>query len=82
MNKQQKAANTRSERAAARQWRDVRASKSRTKCTCKLRKGMTYDELRKLNGGCTDYAGHPGGRYICPTLDKYRRLVGYPIQED
>lgn len=82
MTRQEKAAHTRAARAAERQWQDIRASKSRTKCTCKLRKGMTYDELKKLGGGCTNYEGHPGGRFVCPTLDKYRRLVGYPSKED
>jgi hypothetical protein len=82
MTEQQKSAKTRAENAAKRIWADVSASKSRTKCTCKLRKGMSFDDLRKLKGGCTDREGNPGGRFVCPTLDKYRRLVGYPTQED
>lgn len=75
MNKQQKAAATRAARAAERIWADIKKSKERTGCTCKLRKGMNHDDLRKLKGGCTDKPGNPGGRYTCPTLDKYRRTL-------
>jgi hypothetical protein len=81
MTRQEKAAKTRAENAAKRIWDDVRASKSRTKCKCALRKGMSYDDLKKLKGGCTDYEGNAGGRFVCPTLDKYRRLVGYPKED-
>lgn len=81
MTKQQKAAKTRAKNKADRIWTEVRASIKRTGCRCDIRKGMTYDQLRKLNGGCTDYHGHQGGRWVCPTLDLYRRLVGYPQDE-
>lgn len=81
MNPQQKAANTKAEKAAKRVWEDVKKSKQRTGCKCALRKGMDHDDLRLLKGGCTDTPTHPGGRWTCPTLDKYRRLVPQPVVE-
>lgn len=86
MNSQQKAAKTRAERAANRVWEDVKRRKSLDGCTCALRKGMTYEDLAKLGGGCTDapergFANNGEGRWVCPTLDAYRRLVGMPVME-
>lgn len=81
MTKQQKAAKTRASNAAQRIWDEVQSASQAHDCSCPLRKGMTYDELRKLGGGCTDTNDNPGGRYVCPVLDKYRRLVGFPPLE-
>lgn len=75
MNPQEKAAKTRADKAAARIWPDIFKSKQRTGCRCKLRKGMNAADLRPLKGGCTDVPGNPGGRFVCPTLDKYRRML-------
>ena len=82
MTKQQKAAKARAAKAAQRIWDDVERARAAHKCSCRIRKGMTYDDLRRLGGGCTDVPGHEGGRYVCPVLDKYRRLVGYPKGEE
>lgn len=88
MNRQQKAANTKAERAAARVWEDVEKKKAAFGCSCALRKGMSYEDLRPLRGGCTDtptrsFAGKSsGGRFVCPVLDLYRRSVPNPPPEE
>lgn len=82
MTKQQKAAKARADNAAQRIWNEVQNARKARKCSCRIRKGMTYDDLRKLGGGCTDTAFNPNGRYVCPVLDKYRRLVGFPKAEE
>lgn len=49
---------------------------------------MDYDALARLGGGCTDtpergFNGKEGGgRFVCPTLDFYRRAVGNPVREE
>lgn len=87
MNKQQKAARTRAAAAATRVWEDVKRVIAREGCKCGLKKGMDYDDLRKLKGGCTDtpargVAYHGEGRWICPALNTYRTAVGRPPVEE
>lgn len=87
MNRQQKAARTRADRAATRVWEVVKRKRAAEGCTCAIRKGMAYEQLRSLGGGCTDTpergfaGGAGGGRYVCPTLDLYRRSVGQPPEQ-
>jgi hypothetical protein len=58
-------------------WAYIGPMKSRRGCKCKIRKGMTLEQLRPLNGGCTESAkGGPG--WVCPVLDAYRRLLEKP----
>jgi hypothetical protein len=75
-----RAAATRHARKINADWEEIQAFKKMhgSKCTCKLRKGMTWDDLRKVENCCRDLAHS----YICPVLDRYRRLVGYPKLED
>lgn len=76
---QQKAAETRHRKAVERIWSEVQHYREiHPECKCKLRKGMTYADLRELRPGCT---GH-NARYICPVLAKYRRLVPQPEYDD
>lgn len=55
--------------ATPRMWQELTNSAYYKSCKCSLRKGMTKGDLRKLGSGCT----HP--YYVCPALDKYRRLI-------
>lgn len=88
MNRQQKAARTKAEKAAERVWEDVSKKKAEFGCSCRLRKGMDRADLAKLGGGCTDtpargFRGHEqGGRFVCPVLDLYRRSVPNPAPEE
>lgn len=50
-------------------WPKIRERKAAGGCRCKLKKGMTIEQLRKLGGGCTM------PRWACPTLTAYRRLL-------
>lgn len=71
-------------KAQTRIWEDVEVSRKRTGCTCPIEAGMDYRALRPLGAGCTDFPpnyklGDEGNfGYVCPSLDLYRRLVGYP----
>jgi hypothetical protein len=55
---------------AAAIWRDVKRHPDYSRCKCGLRGGMTKDDLLPLGAGCT------APNFICPVLDRYRRLVG------
>ena len=51
------------------------AKRRHRSCRCEdppwnLRPGMTLKELNALSAGCNDM-------YICPTLDKLRRMMGH-----
>lgn len=70
-----KASEARTANAQKRIWAEIQIARKLNGCTCKLHKGMTWDELRKLGAGCT----RPD--WICTVLDKYRRLVGQPPLE-
>lgn len=66
--------------AVDRIWSDVQRKQEASwpVCTCELRAGMDWDDLLKLEEGCT----HRLHRYICPVLDFYRRAVGGPPKRD
>jgi hypothetical protein len=86
MTKQEKAAKTKHDKFAARVWEGVKQMRKREGCTCKIHKGMTYEELRVLGGGCTDTPERSliqggMGRWVCPVLDAYRRRVPAPALE-
>jgi hypothetical protein len=68
-----KARRVRQAKAKQNLWAKVREHKQATKCTCDLRPGMTWEDLRELGAGCT------ADRYfVCSTLDCYRALVTRP----
>lgn len=65
-----KASRARSKQHAREVWAQVKRHPHYPRCSCGLRPGMDAGALLELGAGCA-----PGGRYICPVLDKYRRLV-------
>lgn len=73
MNPLDKARKVRSDRAAAEIWKQVSSSQERNHCKCALHEGMSRDDLDAITPtwGCVS-----SGRWICPALDLYRRLVG------
>ena len=72
-----KARAARSANAQAEIWKTVSRSKQVHGCTCDLKPGQSREDLRTLGHGCTN------GRYICPTLDTYRRLLpATPLSEE
>lgn len=58
-------------------WALIGPMKVRRKCKCKIRKGMTLDQLRPLNAGCTAGTGFDPG-WVCSVLDAYRRYLEDP----
>jgi hypothetical protein len=66
------AARNRRRRIDSAVWRHVKPKIDTHHCRCGLRRGMSLDELRALNGGCTD------PNWCCPVLDTYRRLLENP----
>lgn len=65
-----KSAATRTKKAQELIWDQVQSyRKLMGGCGCDLRPGMTHDDLLRLGTGCTS-------NWVCPVLDKYRRLVG------
>lgn len=56
-------------------WAAVEPRIQREKCSCGLTKGMSKEDLDAItpSWGCVD-----SGRWVCPALDAYRRLLNNP----
>lgn len=59
-------------------WPTFVKQRDRNHCTCEIKKGMSYKQLKALAGGCThkplQVGEQPGSRvrYVCPVLDAVR----------
>lgn len=77
MTRQEKAAQTKRDNKNARVWKEVAAYRqSRAAvCSCHIEPGMTVQDLVPLGTGCID-------QWVCPVLDKYRRLAPNHTEDD
>jgi hypothetical protein len=77
MTKQEKSAATKRKAKNVRVWAEVSAYRARRagSCSCRIAPNMTVSDLRPLGTGCAT-------GWVCPVLDKYRRLAPNDTEED